>query len=70
MFCDFGLVATGNTSGGGGRRGPPQNAWKIEQETDDFHHKKIDRSFQVALQQARTSKNWSQKDLAQVGLLF
>jgi putative transcription factor len=40
-------------------------ARKLEEETDDFHLPSVSLEFKVALQQARQSKGWTQKDLAQ-----
>lgn len=40
------------------------NAQKLDAETTDFHHQTVTLDFQMALQQARTAKGWSQKDLA------
>ena len=40
------------------------NAQKLDAEQTDFHHQTVTLDFKMALQQARTAKGWSQKDLA------
>ncbi|GAB5033453.1 multiprotein bridging factor type [Nannochloropsis oceanica] len=40
------------------------NLRKLEEETEDFHVARVDRSFSVALAQARMGKGLSQKELA------
>ena len=44
--------------------GLPDNARKIE-ESEDFHIEKVELSLQRKIQQARQTKGWTQKDLAQ-----
>mmetsp|Transcript_26058 Transcript_26058/g.46272 ORF Transcript_26058/g.46272 Transcript_26058/m.46272 type:complete len:143 (+) Transcript_26058:107-535(+) len=51
--------------GGGNRNGPSVNARKIENETEDFKHRKIPVEFKKALMKARQAKKMSQKQLAQ-----
>ncbi|CEP03932.1 HTH cro/C1-type domain-containing protein [Plasmodiophora brassicae] len=42
------------------------NAKKLEEETEDFHHKAITQDFKIALLKARQAKNLTQKQLAQL----
>eukprot|EP01084_Bolivina_argentea_P280395 479522_1 len=43
---------------------PVMNARKLEEETDELRHNRVDRSLSQAIQQARLAKKMSQKQLA------
>lgn len=43
----------------------PQNAAKLEEETEDFRHAQLGHDFKLALQKARVAKKLTQKELAQ-----
>lgn len=51
---------TGNSQGGAA-----VYARKLDDETEDFRHKKIPQKFKVAMMKARQAKGWTQKELAQ-----
>jgi len=42
----------------------PENAKKLEDETEELSHKKLDHNVAVRIQQARQVKGWTQKELA------
>lgn len=44
----------------------PENAWKLDSETENFKHAKVSMEFKMALQQARLAKKMTQKQLADV----
>jgi putative transcription factor len=42
----------------------PQNAWKLDAETEELAVPKISHNVAMRIQQARLAKGWTQKDLA------
>ena len=42
----------------------PENAKKLEEETEELSHKKLDHNVSIRIQQARQAKGWTQKELA------
>lgn len=44
--------------------------FRLDEETEELHHDRVPLSLGKVLQQARASKNWTQKDLSAVSLLL
>jgi len=42
----------------------PENAKKLEDETEELSHKKLEHNVALRIQQARLEKGWTQKELA------
>eukprot|EP00127_Corallochytrium_limacisporum_P003354 Clim_evm43s148 gene=Clim_evmTU43s148 len=59
-------VETSQKFGAGGNRqkGTDLNTLKLDEETENFHHKHVELNFGKRLQQARLEKKMTQKDLA------
>jgi len=43
---------------------PDRKLYKIEQQDEDFTHEKVSQNLSLAIQQGRTSKGWTRKELA------
>jgi putative transcription factor len=60
-------VITEKKFGAGSNKQQQSSAYarKLDEETEDFHLPSVSVEFKVALQKARQTKGWTQKDLAQ-----
>eukprot|EP00033_Pygsuia_biforma_P000826 GCRY01000961.1.p1 GENE.GCRY01000961.1~~GCRY01000961.1.p1 ORF type:complete len:139 (+),score=18.97 GCRY01000961.1:141-557(+) len=52
-------------SGGNKQKAMTKNSLKLDQETEELHHDRVDMSLSKRIQQARLDKKMTQKELAQ-----
>ena len=53
-------------AGGNRQHTANKNTLRLDEETEELHHEKVSLSLGKVMQQARATKNWTQKDLSTV----
>uniref|UniRef100_A0A0R3Q4D7 MBF1 domain-containing protein n=1 Tax=Brugia timori TaxID=42155 RepID=A0A0R3Q4D7_9BILA len=55
-------------AGGNKQHYATKNTSRLDEETEELHHERVSLTFGKVVQQARQSKEWTQKDLATVSI--